>query len=90
MYLDLKRQEIVRMHKTCLTSQFLWRSHWPDFPAKWRVYPPKYVNLYFSKILEFSVVSKRNNTDLSNVVKKSLFLYVDIFVCKFMYIVRTD
>ena len=79
MYLGLKRQEIVRMHKTFLTSQFVWRSHWPDFPAKWRVYPPKYVNLYFSRILEFSVVSKRNNTDLSNVAKKSFSSRVSIF-----------
>ena len=56
--------------------------------------------MYFAKILEFSVVSKQNNT--CQMLKRShcpsrvsFFsncpcLSVNIFVCKFVYIVRTD
>ena len=60
MFLGLKRQKIVRMHKTCLTSQFL-RLSLARFFCEGK-HAAKVKRLYFSKILEFSVVAKQNNT----------------------------
>ena len=126
MFLSLKRQKIVRMHKTCLTSQFLRLSlgrfsrEMAYLPSRKNLaneslrncdvrqvlciltifcrFKPKNVcilpkfssfQLFQSKIILVQCCKSHCPSRVS-IFSNFPCLSVNIFVCKFVYIVRTD